>query len=58
MAASARGAPPQWLSTHPASESRIKHIQDNLKDVQGLYERARAAKAQGLPVPPPSPAKK
>lgn len=51
MAQAARGAPPQWLSTHPASESRIKHIQDNLKDVQGLYQRAKAAKAQGLPSP-------
>ena len=49
MGRAARGAPPQWLSTHPASDSRIKHIQDNLKDVQGLYERARATKAQGLP---------
>ncbi|MFM9939126.1 MAG: M48 family metallopeptidase [Hyphomicrobiaceae bacterium] len=55
MAQASRGAPPQWLSTHPASESRIKHIQDNLKDVAGLYERAKAAKAQGLPVPQAAP---
>jgi predicted Zn-dependent protease len=44
MGRASRGAPPQWLSTHPASDTRIKLIQDNLKDVQGLYERARAAK--------------
>lgn len=50
----AKGSPPQWLSTHPASDSRVKLIQDNLKDVKGLYERARAAKAAGLPVPPPT----
>ena len=52
MAQAARGAPPQWLSTHPASETRIKHIQDNLKDVQGLYERAKASRGQ--PRQPPA----
>jgi len=51
-----KGAPPQWLSTHPASDTRVQLIKDNLKDVEGLYERARAAKAAGLPVPRPSPA--
>lgn len=53
MAQASRGAPPQWLSTHPANEARIKHIQDNLKYVQGLYERAKAAKEKGLPAPGP-----
>ncbi|MEZ5856230.1 MAG: M48 family metallopeptidase [Hyphomicrobiaceae bacterium] len=47
MSAANKGAPPQWLSTHPAGDTRIKTIQDNLKDVQGLYERALAARAQG-----------
>lgn len=52
MAAAAKGAPPQWLSTHPASETRVKTIQDNLKHVEGLYQRARAAKLGGRPAPP------
>lgn len=53
MSQAARGAPPQWLSTHPASETRVKLIQENLKDVKGLYERARIAKgATAQPVPP------
>jgi predicted Zn-dependent protease len=51
MSAASKGAPPQWLSTHPAGDTRIKTIQDNLKDVQGLYERAKAAKAAGGPMP-------
>lgn len=55
MSAANKGAPPQWLSTHPAGTTRIKTIQDNLKDVQGLYEHARAAKAAGGPLPPALP---
>jgi predicted Zn-dependent protease len=51
MSAATGGAPPQWLSTHPAGESRIKVIESNLKDVVGLYERAKAAKAAGTPMP-------
>ena len=51
----AKGAPPQWMSTHPASDTRVQLIKDHLKEVEGLYERARAAKAAGLPVPRPQP---
>jgi predicted Zn-dependent protease len=47
MTAAAKGAPPQWMSTHPSGESRIQLIKDHLKDVQSLYERAKAAKAAG-----------
>lgn len=47
MTGAARGAPPQWMSTHPTGESRIQLIKDHLKDVQPLYERAKAAKARG-----------
>lgn len=35
------GAPPQWLSTHPAGDTRIKDIEANLPKVLPLYERAR-----------------
>lgn len=55
MSAAAKGAPPQWLSTHPAGDTRIKLIEDNLKDVAGLYQRAKAAKAAGGPMPMPFP---
>ncbi len=46
-----RRVPPQWMSTHPAGETRIQTIKDNLKDVEGIYERARAKKASGEPIP-------
>jgi predicted Zn-dependent protease len=49
MSAAAKGAPPQWMSTHPSGESRIQLIKDHLKDVQPLYERAKAAKSAGAP---------
>ena len=52
MSAASKGAPPQWMSTHPASETRIHLIKDHLKEVEGLYERARAAKAAGGSLPP------
>lgn len=42
MAAASKGAPPQWLSTHPSNETRIQTIKANLKDVIPLYERAKA----------------
>jgi predicted Zn-dependent protease len=40
MMASSKGAPPQWLSTHPANTTRIRDIQANLPKVAGLYARA------------------
>jgi len=45
MAAASRGAPPQWLSTHPSGSTRIADIQKNLPKVLPLYERARRANA-------------
>ena len=42
MAAASKGAPPQWLSTHPSGSTRIAEIQANLPKVMPLYERARA----------------
>ena len=41
MSASSKGAPPQWLSTHPAGNTRITDIERNLPRVMPLYERAR-----------------
>lgn len=40
MAAAAKGAPPQFMSTHPSSGTRIQEIQDNLPKVLPLYQRA------------------
>jgi len=40
MGAAAKGAPPQWLSTHPSGNNRIRDIQANLPRVQPIFERA------------------
>ncbi|WP_298012764.1 M48 family metallopeptidase [uncultured Aquabacterium sp.] len=40
MGAAAKGAPPQWLSTHPSGTSRIQEIQASLPRVMPLFERA------------------
>jgi predicted Zn-dependent protease len=42
MGAASKGAPPQWLSTHPAGATRIAQIEANLAKVLPLYERAKA----------------
>jgi len=39
MAAASKGAPPQWLSTHPSGTTRIADIQANLPKVMPLYTR-------------------
>lgn len=41
MSQAAKGAPPQWLSTHPSGKSRIDTIESNLPDVMPLYEKAK-----------------
>ncbi|HET7864414.1 MAG TPA: M48 family metallopeptidase [Burkholderiaceae bacterium] len=53
MGAANKGAPPQWLSTHPAGPTRIRDIEANLPKVEPVYERA-AKPAQRFA--PPSPA--
>ena len=40
MGAANKGAPPQWLSTHPSGKTRIAEIQANLPKVMPLYQRA------------------
>ncbi|HEY0953519.1 MAG TPA: M48 family metallopeptidase [Roseateles sp.] len=52
MMASSKGAPPQWLSTHPANTTRIRDIQANLPKVAGLYARAPRPERR-FPVAPP-----
>lgn len=41
MSAASKGAPPQWLSTHPSGSTRIAEMERNLSKVMPLYERAR-----------------
>ena len=41
MATASKGAPPQWLSTHPSGTTRIAEIEANLPKVMPLYEKAR-----------------
>ena len=52
MMAASKGAPPQWLSTHPANATRIRDIQANLPKVAGLYGRATRPDKR-FPVAPP-----
>jgi predicted Zn-dependent protease len=40
MQAANKGAPPQWLSTHPSGDSRIKEIERHLPQVMPLYYAA------------------
>jgi predicted Zn-dependent protease len=51
MLAANRGAPPQWVSTHPAGDTRIKDIQSKLPKVERLY--AQAGKPTRRFAPPP-----
>lgn len=46
-----KGAPPQWLSTHPSGEARIREIESRLPSVQPVY--AAAAKPPQKFGPPP-----
>ena len=44
MGSANKGAPPQWLSTHPSGNTRIADIEKNLPKVSPLFERARGAR--------------
>lgn len=54
MMAVNKGAPPQFMSTHPAGETRIKDIQDKLPKVAPI--QARAARPERQFGPPARPA--
>jgi len=41
MAAANKGAPPEWMSTHPSGNTRIAEIEANLPKVMPLYERTK-----------------
>ena len=40
MSAANKGAPPQWMSTHPSGPSRIKEMERHMSAVMPLYQRA------------------
>jgi predicted Zn-dependent protease len=46
-----KGAPPQWMSTHPAGDTRIRDIESVLSKVRPLY--AKAARPTQVWGPPP-----
>jgi len=54
MGAANKGAPPEFLSTHPSGPTRIKDIEANLPKVEGLYGRAPRPERRFEP-PPPQP---
>jgi predicted Zn-dependent protease len=47
MAQAGGGGPPEWLSTHPSHETRLRELQNDVQKVMPLYEKAKAAKAAG-----------
>ncbi|MDT7041444.1 M48 family metallopeptidase [Candidatus Nitronereus thalassa] len=60
MAQASQGAPPEFLSTHPANETRIKDLQEWMPEAMAIYERSAKASVSELPTitPPPPPVKK
>jgi predicted Zn-dependent protease len=57
MAAANKGAPPQWLSTHPSGPSRIHDIEVNLPKVEPLFARAEKPAKRFEPPKPQAAAK-
>jgi predicted Zn-dependent protease len=57
MGEQSKGAPPQWLSTHPAGPTRIRDMETNIPKVEGLYARADKP-PQRFEIAPPLPVRK
>lgn len=58
MGQASKGAPPQFLSTHPSGPTRIRDIETALPKVEGLYARApKPAQRFEPPKPASAPAK-
>lgn len=53
MLATNKGAPPQWLSTHPSGETRIRDIEARLARVEPMYVAAIKPDRRFAPPPPP-----
>jgi predicted Zn-dependent protease len=52
MIQASKGAPPEFMSTHPAGATRIKDIEANLPRVQPLYERSAKPSQRYAPPTP------
>jgi len=46
MQEAAANGPPEYLSTHPATETRMRDLQDNMPEAREAFEEARAAGRQ------------
>ncbi len=46
MMAANKGAPPQWLSTHPSGKNRIGEIERHLPEVMPIYEKTKSQSRQ------------
>ena len=46
MAQASAGGPPEWLSTHPSNETRMRELQVYVQKVMPLYEKTRTAAAK------------
>ena len=57
MAQSSQGAPPEFLSTHPANDTRITDLEKWMPEAMAIYERVPKAPVSELPkiTPPPPP---
>ncbi len=49
MAESSKGSPPEFLSTHPAHETRVENLQKWMPEAMARYERAEKAPVSTLP---------
>ena len=49
MSTASRGAPPQWMSTHPSNKTRIRDMEEHMNEVLPLYARASGRDAGALP---------
>jgi predicted Zn-dependent protease len=47
MAQAGGSGPPEWLSTHPSHDTRLRELQNDVQKVMPLYEKAKAAKPAG-----------
>ena len=56
MAAASGGSPPEFLSTHPANETRIADLKEWMTEAMPIYQRARKATVNILPTINPAPA--
>ncbi len=55
MAAASDGAPPEFMSTHPANETRIADLKTWMPEAMPIYQRAPKASVSPLPTITPTP---